>query len=312
VYDHGVWRWVILVVAGCGRVGFDPVDPIGGGDGGTDGPAVLGPCTPFGVGWTLDPPQLLDLSLPTAVDAHPYVSPDGLEIYFLSDRAGSWDVYRAQRSIAAGPFGAAELVPELSSPAMESGVALSANGLEVLVSTDRAGGPGNADIWRASRTSDGPFTNFAPVASLSTASWDYEPTMSRDGTRVYFVTENFPQFPGGGDPVVATRVSDVMWGPPQLVASMASDHNEYGFTMSADELVEMVSTDRDAPGVSYDIYVSNRASVDVAFPPPRPFAEINSAADDGHAFLTDDGCEVFFDSLRSGNGDLYVARWHGP
>src|SRR6266702_6631519 len=76
-------------------------------------------------------------------------------VYFNRPTAGgSIDIYRVAVSNDGDALGPAVLVPELSSPGgFDQKVAVSADGHELLVSSDRTGGFGNLDIWRLTRKS---------------------------------------------------------------------------------------------------------------------------------------------------------------
>jgi len=76
-------------------------------------------------------------------------------VYFNRPTAsGSIDIYRVAVSHDGDALGPAVLVPELSDPTtFDQKVAVSADGHELLLSSFRAGGFGNFDIWRFTRQS---------------------------------------------------------------------------------------------------------------------------------------------------------------
>ena len=88
-------------------------------------------------------------------DDDPTISTDGLELFFSSSRPGGLggrDIYTAQRPAVDQPFGAPELVTELSSAGDETGVRLSSDGTTIYFgyNTVSAGGF-NADMSSATR-----------------------------------------------------------------------------------------------------------------------------------------------------------------
>lgn len=115
--------------------------------------------------------------------------------YFVSNRAGSKDVYTATVK-PDGTFGPALLVAELSTPYKDMHPAVRRDGLEIFLTSDRPGTTGNADIWVATRASTAePWS--APVnlgAEINTAPRppeleqpnDFGPALSFDGTTLYF------------------------------------------------------------------------------------------------------------------------------
>lgn len=120
-------------------------------------------------------------------DRAPYVVPDHSAIYFVSDRAGSDQIYRAPRT--GSTFGGASLVTgtmlqlntRIDSPVVTP------DELTLYFASERAGGLGATDIYVATRASA--VTGFgAPVAltSLSTAFFDVPTWVSADNCVLYF------------------------------------------------------------------------------------------------------------------------------
>src|SRR5438093_5932400 len=113
-------------------------------------------------------------------------------VYFNRPTAGgSIDIYRVAVSNDGEALGPAVLIPELSDPtAFDQKVAVSTDGHELLVSSDRTGGFGNLDIWRFTRQSaNDPWSNPTNVAApISTSALDAQPSLSRDGRTLIFTS----------------------------------------------------------------------------------------------------------------------------
>jgi hypothetical protein len=124
--------------------------------------------------------------VPTDNDLEPFATADGTELWFISNRGGNDDIYRAAK--AGGGFANPALVPELSSPAVEEHVMLSADRKTVYFSSTRTapGTVGGHDIFRAHRNSvsDG-FGPPAVVPELNSANNDYPSWLSADNCRIY-------------------------------------------------------------------------------------------------------------------------------
>lgn len=89
-------------------------------------------------------------------DNDPVPSADGLTIFLSSDRAGTGamggrDIWTATRATPNGTFSTPTNVPELNSASDDRPVWLSADGCSMLLVSDRAGGLGYEDIYRATR-----------------------------------------------------------------------------------------------------------------------------------------------------------------
>src|SRR5258705_9742112 len=110
---------------------------------------------------------------------------------------GGTDIY-ASTLQANETFSEAMLVPELSSPLQDAGMAIRRDGLEMIFASNRAGSippdqPGaiGFDLWVATRTkiSDpwSPPTNLGPV--INTAAGGMRPARSFDGATPYMVSD---------------------------------------------------------------------------------------------------------------------------
>lgn len=119
----------------------------------------------------------------------PRVSADELTLYFVSNRSGQTEIWRASRASRAADFADPELVPELNSDAEDGAVTLSPDGLEAILSSNRAGTLGGRDLYRATRSSTSePFAAPEPLPELNSGVNDYDPTLSFDGTELFFVS----------------------------------------------------------------------------------------------------------------------------
>jgi hypothetical protein len=123
-------------------------------------------------------------------DDRPWLSPDELSIYFSSQRDSfTDDLWRATRSARTDAFGAATSVSELNSIGNDAGVSLTSDGKLVLFASDRSGGVGGMDIYRATRAStSGPFSTPELVSELNSSADDFDVQLSADGQEVFFAS----------------------------------------------------------------------------------------------------------------------------
>jgi serine/threonine protein kinase/Tol biopolymer transport system component len=89
----------------------------------------------------------------SAQDNWPGISPDGLLLFFGSNRpggTGSWDLYMARRATTRDPWGPPmNLGPMVNSTAWEVGPKVSPDGSMLYFHSPRPGGFGGCDIWQA-------------------------------------------------------------------------------------------------------------------------------------------------------------------
>lgn len=121
-------------------------------------------------------------------DAAPSVSSDGLEIAFHSNRAGpDSDIYLSTRTATNVPWSTPVPVAVVNSTVDDFDPGLSADGLQLYVTSARSGGHGGRDFWlahRSSRSSDfGPPVN---VRELNTDGLEEAPWISDDDRLIVF------------------------------------------------------------------------------------------------------------------------------
>lgn len=192
-------------------------------------------------------------------DAMPYLSSDGLTLYFSSDRPGGngeSDLYVSTRMTKDDPWEAPmNLGAPVSGPAWDSYPFISADGLTLYFTSEREGGSGDADTWVATRaTTDetwGEPVNLGSV--MNSPDYDSCPYLSPGDLALFFHSWR----PGGGglDIWVAMRTSSLgPWEPPvPLPVPINSEALEAAARVSADGLTLYFSSDR--PGGEGDLDV---------------------------------------------------------
>jgi WD40-like Beta Propeller Repeat len=125
-------------------------------------------------------------------DVQPFVTSDGAEVYYASDRTGNYEIYRA--TVQGGVYGAPTPVAELNQAGVDDAdPVLSADRLTIFFASTRPGGQGGSDIWTATRTSTtsafGASTN---VAELNSTAQDDPTWLSVDRCRLYMSVGSMP------------------------------------------------------------------------------------------------------------------------
>jgi Tol biopolymer transport system component len=108
-----------------------------------------------------------------------------------------------------GSFPVGVDVTRLNSTRRDSPTAIRGDGLEMLVTSNRDGGLGNLDIWVSTRASTFDEEWSTPVdlgPAINSGSNDGGPSLSADGTTLYFYSDRTPAgFPGGGRDLYVAR-----------------------------------------------------------------------------------------------------------
>jgi WD40 repeat protein len=123
------------------------------------------------------------------------------ELWFVSDRNGSFDIFRAKPN--GNAFSDPTPVTELNTPQGEFLPWLTADGLTISFSSTREGTLGGQDLFVATRaTANGAFGAPVPLKELNTAGTEQAGSISPDNCRIYFSREGGP---GGQQLWVAER-----------------------------------------------------------------------------------------------------------
>jgi len=152
-------------------------------------------------------------------------------------------------------------------------------------------------------------TNVGP--NVNSSYNDGTPCISRDGLSLYFASTR-PGGVGFHDLWVATRASTVdEWSKPvHLGGAVNSGAQDYGPSISGDELTLYFRSIRVGGLGQGDIWVSTRASKDAPWPDAvNAGSGINTSSDECMPFISADGLELYFGSTRpggSGADDIYV------
>lgn len=122
-------------------------------------------------------------------EADPWFTPDGRTVYFISTRAtGSMkikdlDIWRAERAADGSWKPPVRLPPPVNSDEAEWFPRLAPDGW-LYFGSNRPGGLGKNDIWRARETSPGQWTVENAGPAINSTGDEYEPLPSPDGKRL--------------------------------------------------------------------------------------------------------------------------------
>lgn len=127
-------------------------------------------------------------------DGTPWISADGLELFFYSDRSGTMggkDLMQASRTSVDQPFGDPQWMENVNSSGDDYGPLLSPDGLELFFSSNRSDGLGEyyPDLWVARRGSLGEdFSAPRHLTELNTLFREDGAALSPDGLTLYFAS----------------------------------------------------------------------------------------------------------------------------
>lgn len=179
------------------------------------------------------------------------ISPDGARIVWGSpDREGGpggWDLWQARRD------GEAWIDPQplaLNTAAKEFDPAFSADGRWLYFFSNRDGGYGGGDLYRAAVTADGYGAAENLGAGVNGAGDEWAPLPSADGTALLFASDGFGG--AGGHDLFVARWDGTRWSEPRGVDGVNTAADEFDGTWIADGrgLVFARSNDADAEPIA--------------------------------------------------------------
>jgi WD40-like Beta Propeller Repeat len=123
-------------------------------------------------------------------EVQPFLVPDGSSLYFSSNAAGNYDIYRTQGA-GNGAFASPTPVSEVNESAYaDQNPTVTADDLTMVFSSTRSGGQSGQDVWLTTRRSRA--SSFASPVNLSEVNSggnDYPSWLSSDGCRLYLYSD---------------------------------------------------------------------------------------------------------------------------
>lgn len=270
--------------------------------------------------WSFSAPEPVAELNSAGYDRDPWLTPDGLTIYFSSDRTGSLgssDIWMASRPDLASPFATPVNAGDFNTADNDGRLSLTFDLLNAYLSTSRSGSLGGVDIFSATRASvDDMFASFTPVANVNSVDNEHDPLISPDGLRLYFAPSNHPQRVGGQDLAIAVRARrGDSFAASTVLANVNSTSGDADPSLTFDERILLFASGRAGGLGSSDIYYAVRPDLGSDFSAALLLPVINSASSDGDPFISGDGCELYFYSNRSGgtgSSDIWRAHYLVP
>jgi Tol biopolymer transport system component len=261
-----------------------------------------------------EPMNMGSLINSSEIDASPIMTPDGLQLYFGSDRAGGLggvDLWMSTRPSKDDEWEEpVNLGEPFNTPDWDIGPSLSADGLEFYFARinyeEWTGG-----LWVAKRASIdelwGEPTNLGPTVNSATVS--IGPCISPDSLTLFFYSDES----GSADVWMTTRPTRARpWGPPINFESPVNGESwDYWPHITANGLALLFCSDREGGNGGEDVWMAKRPTASDPWSSPTALASpANSEAWDTCPFISADGSTYLFVSDRDvgqGSYDLWQA-----
>src|SRR5688572_10517843 len=249
-------------------------------------------------------------------DQHPAISPDGLSLYFVSDRpggsGGGLDLWVSQRDSVEDPWQApVPLSSDVNSPYTEFAPAFGAGGRLLFFGSDRPGGCGDRDLWVAFRTNKRDDYGWrAPVnlgCIVNFSGFDDGPTYFEEDNKkakqrrddeneddegrevftLYFTSQNRPGGLGDFDIWGSTLSRNGTFSPPVNITELNSAARDTRTAITRDGLEIIITSQRDGGAGALDLWVATRPSTSAVWSPPVNLGPgVNSSANEGAPALS--------------------------
>jgi hypothetical protein len=267
----------------------------------------------FGKPINLDPP----INSPS-LEASPFITSDGLELYFCSDREGGiggMDLWMVSRPTIDDQWGSlVNLGEPINSSDREYGPYLSTDGLTFYFASDRPGTLGDLDLWVTTRTTvNDPWAEAVNLGPLINSSEnDSGPSLTPDGLSLFFYSRKPGGF-GGIDIWVTTRatVNDPWAEAVNLGPTINTSVLDYWPSILDNGLTLILTSRRPGGYGNRDIWLATRETIEDEWGTPINVGlTVNSSVDEACPNISNDDLTLYFASNNlagQGSYDIWQA-----
>jgi len=268
-------------------------------------------------------------------EAGPFISKDGLSLFFNSNRPvpgsncpgglAGIDIYVSQRAAVDDPWGEpVNLGPNINSCFDDQTSVLSPDEHRLYFASNRPGGFGGIDLYVSSRQERRDDFGWRPPKNLdgnvNTLGGQFGPSLFEDdvtGITILYFSSNPTGVAGTSDIYASALDVDGSFLPAVLVAELSTPCpptpvgcNDIFPGIRRDGLEIFLVSNRSGGLGLLDIWSSTRASTSDPWSTPVNRTVVNSTADDFRPVLSFDGRSLYFGSNRLGGfggNDIYVS-----
>ncbi len=204
------------------------------------------------------------------------------------------------------PFGTPVPITELNTTSAEEHPHLTPDELTIYYQSNRNGGAGKSDIWRATRpTRTSPFAAPVNLSGINTTGQEADPAISADGLTLLFFTDRS----GGGD-IWFAQAADGGFGAPAMLPLVNTSSLDFGPSLQPGALVLYFASARNSDAGLTNVFVAS--SNDAGVTGVSSVGPVNTANHkDGYPAISADGLVLYFASDRPTNGlgdwDVWVS-----
>lgn len=253
-------------------------------------------------------------------EGFPMIMPDGLTLYFSSDRpggSGDLDIFISQRETVDDDWGEPVNLEVINSPASDHSVTVSADGQNIYFMSKRDGSYGSGDIYISYRNDVidafgwGKPENLGPIINTEQLEACPLVQVNDNGKTILYFVSNRDDIGGMGEIDIYSSVFNEESGMFDIPVNM-SGINSQELDMHFEPVKGLIWSNRPGGLGDEDIWKASFDTTDQTWKNPVPLSyPVNTGYIEGMPSLTHDLKELIFHSNRpggEGSHDIYVAR----
>ena len=260
----------------------------------------------------------------TNAEYWPAIAPNGLSLYFSSNRPGglgNQDIYVTHRASLDSPWGAPRsLGPNVNSTARDNSVTMSRDGHWLIFGsarlTDRCNDRSANEFHVSYRANTEDDLRWEPAVNFGCELAGDEENVGESffhdedkGTTTIYFSSARPGGPGDFDIYKSERLFGGAFGRPVLVSELNTSLKDAALTIRTDGLEMILNYNFTTNFGDGDLWVSTRETTSHPWSTPKSLGPtLNTAEDDSTPALSCDGTTLYFNSRRPGGiggSDLY-------
>jgi hypothetical protein len=245
----------------------------------------------------------------TSVEQAPFLSKDGLTLYFARSVAGSLDLWVSQRETLDDSWGTPQPLSSINSGFIENNAALSLDEHSLYFNSNRPGGLGENDLYVSRRHDKRNPLGWEPPVNLgpdvNSAFGDTTPTFFEDdatGVITMYFDSNRPGGQGDFDIYASSVFPDGTFSAAMPVIELNSSFPDRGPAVRRDGLEMFLQSERPGTGRvgGIDLMVSTRAATSEPWSSPVYLgSSVNSPFIDGAPAVSFKETALYFQSTRN-------------
>ncbi|HEV3344514.1 MAG TPA: hypothetical protein VG125_29325 [Pirellulales bacterium] len=237
--------------------------------------------------------------------SHPCLTDHDRTLYFTLRRSdGDADIYRSQW--AGGRWQQAEPVTELNTPWDEEGLAVSRDGQQLVLASNRRGGRGGFDLYLCHRRAAGWGVPRNLGDAVNTPGNEFDPALTSDGLWLYFVSDRTAN--GTTDLCLAHRSAVAgNFGDVTALLAANSPHNERSPCIADEGSLIYFASDRPSRGRAAGLDLYRGRLSDPTTPIESLGAGINTSANEADPAVLRDGFHLIFSRRDAGAAPVLLS-----